>query len=48
MLAFLTRYAHQPLPVLMQMPITDLLKFTESVGNLMREEAESARKVTDD
>lgn len=48
LLAFLSRYAHQPLPVLMAMPITQLVQFAESVGTLMREESEAARRTTDD
>lgn len=38
MLAFLARYGHQSMSVMLKMPVTDLVGFQEKVSEIMREE----------
>lgn len=46
-MAFLARYAHQPLPVLMGMPVTDLLRFTRQVAEILQGESAEHRMTND-
>ena len=47
MIAFLARYAHQPVEQLMQRTVTDLTIFAEEIGKLIEEEHKAAKAETD-
>lgn len=47
MIAFLSRYGHQPIDVLMKRTVTDLTIYAEEVGKLIEEEHKAAKAETD-
>jgi cytochrome b len=46
-MAFLGRYAHQPMTAMMDMPMVDLLSLANATGKLIEEESEQTRRGTD-
>lgn len=44
MVAFLGRYAHQPAPMMLQMPVSELHKLVKAVGQLLDEEHKGSKR----
>ena len=47
-LAFVARYAHQPISYLMTLPLQEVQELAEAVAELMNEESAQNRMITDE
>jgi hypothetical protein len=45
--AFLGRYGHQPVDVTLSMPVVDMHRLLEAVGQLIEEEGEAMRRAAE-